>query len=351
MASQHCKGIACFHPDRIPESVIVRLVSIIEEGDIVDDLSDAKFGFEQLVLGEMVSRFSLLTMAAETSDDRCYTIHRLMRLVVHARDGGKHRSEALTRALAAIYAECRHWSYQTVVDAKKEERDRMFTLLPHVKAISDQLSEPSNTGLGGKSVGGKTKRGKKQRSSKGLLDLLHDLPDGEEDASSEDQLSRSFGAFNSSRSPGELLREHATILRAVGYIEQFTANYTGAIDAYEQALGLLQEATQHDDDEELAATLQQLGHVLTSKGDNSEAIIYYTDAFEMLKRLHGKDDHPSVGAMLHRLATLLDQTNDFEGAIKMYTESLEMKRRIAGPGNDDSGIASTLHRMGTLRVF
>ena len=313
-------GIACFHPDRIPERVIVRLVSIIEEGDILDNLEDAQFGFDQLVVGEMVSRFSLLTMAAQHENDRCYAIHRLMRLVVHARDGGVHHAEALTRALGALYAECRHWAYQTVVDASHKDRESMNSLVPHIRAISSQLGETQGTAVG------TVQANPKARTSSAL---------------SEKHGSNHTG----------LLIEHATILRASGFIDQFTANYTGAIVSYEQALELLQEATGDDDSTEVAATLQQLGHVLTSQGNNSEAIIYYTEASEMLKRLHGEgNDHPAVAAILHRLATLLGQIDDWKGALKKFSESLEMKRRIHGEGNDHREIASSLHRIGNVHA-
>lgn len=328
-------GIACFHPDRIPERVIIRLVSIIEEGDIIDNLEGAQYAFDQLVVGEMVSRFSLLTMAAENEGDRCYAIHRLMRLVVHARDGGVHRAEALTRALGALYAECRYWGYQTVVDASHKERERMFSLVPHIRSISNQLGGSQNIGMGQMVI----KSNPKRRTSRALSDF------------SQERLTSSFNRSLHGLNHSGLLIEHATILRASGFIDQFTANYAGAIEAYEQALELLREATGEDDSPELAATLQQLGHVLTSKGDNSNAIIYYTQASDMLKRLHGEgNDHPSVAAILHRLATLLGQIDDWKGALKKFSESLEMKRRIHGSGKDHREIASSLHRIGNVHA-
>ena len=332
-------GIACFHPDRIPERVIIRLVSIIEEGDIIDFLEGAQFGFDNLVVGEMCGRFSLLTMASENEGDRCYAIHRLMRLVVHARDGGVHRAGALTRALGALFAECRHWGYQTVVDASHKERERMFGLVPHIRAISNQLDGSQNAGMGATTVKSKSKRRTSRTQSGAFSDM------------SQERLTSSFNRSLHGLNHSGMLIEHATICRASGFIDQFTANYAGAIEAYEQALELLQEATGEDDDPELASTLQQLGHVLTSRGDNSEAIIYYTQASEMLKRLHGEgNDHPSVAAILHRLATLLGQTESFEEALKKFSESLEMKRRIHGSGKDHREIASSLHRIGNVHA-
>jgi hypothetical protein len=103
--------IACFHPDHIQHSLILRLVSMIEEGDIVPDVSGAEFSLKELVTEEMIGRFSLLSVGTESDGSRSFAIHRLMRLVVHSRDDSRHRATAITRALGALYAETHGWEY------------------------------------------------------------------------------------------------------------------------------------------------------------------------------------------------------------------------------------------------
>lgn len=346
-------SIACFHPDRIPESLILNLVSIIEDGELEDDLASAYFRLEEAVLGEIVARFSLLNVVVEDDGKRSFSMHRLMRLVVQARHGGAYLMPAVCRALAAIHGECSDWEYQTLVDASHQERQHMFALVPHFDAIKQILDDfnmlnTQNLYFDDDIEGNIMVNSSIRRLSTASLigaSRRHSLHSLHED---DFESARARVSITSTINTPEMISQFAGVSRAIGYVYQFTARYADAINAYKVALVSFLDCNAGQDDVEIASTLQQLGHVFTSSNDDDRAVGHYKRALDMQRRLFGEGDHPTIASCLHRLATLLEQTGEVQEALQYYTASLEMKRRIHGNGNDHKEIASTLHRIGNL---
>lgn len=288
-------GIACFHSERIPMHVILWLVSIVEAGEIVVDPSVHQSSFEYSVVGELSGKYTLLTCADE---GRSYSMHRLLQLVVRSRDGA-NRKHACTNAIAALYAECRQWSYQTVVDATHEARKRMTNLFSHMQSALAAFQE---------SVG---------------------------------------DPLESDISPST--RQHiATLFCAMGFIQQFSSDYTGALASLTHCRSLLERGEDTQDSSKIAEVIQQIGHVLTSKGNYFRAKNEYAQALEIKKKIFGNRDHLEIATSYHRLGTVLAEVGDVASAYEHFHLSLAMKRRIYGVNEDHREIASTLHRIGNM---
>ena len=312
--------IACFHPHRIPEELLLRLVKVFSGVDhsgnvdfealdagsaASDDLSDddVQYNFDEWVIEELVSKYSILTITGakrmdgiseHTRGSRFFSLQRVMRMVIQSRENEAGLIAAGTRALAAIYLHCKTRAYRTVVDAHRMERFKMHELSAHARSVI------------------------------GHLDLL--------------PLS------------AEASRLLGVVQKAEGLLDQFQGRYSKAIEYYQRALALFGKVYgEEGDHDEVASTLCQLGNVLSSNGDYKAASVRCEDGLAMFSRLHpdGQDD-AGTAAALHRAATIQERLGDKAAALERYEKSLEMNRRIHGADADANEIAATLYRIGNI---
>ena len=293
--------IACLPPTRIPEGLVIQMLQVcMREQDPSKEEPSAEAireGFGCLVLGELVSKFSILQLshrepAAESRHKRLreYSIHRLVRLFVRDREATR-LAAAEHRALKALYNSTKHQTYRTVTEANRDARSEMELISAHAKALLDSPAAAA--------------------------------------------VPNSCAVFN----------------RTDGYVAQFLCHYDEAIKSYETALALFRRSLAEGETEtiEIALTVNQLGNVLTSKGDHVIALEKCEEALGMLKRILGNEDpdNAEIAAVIHRIATIQEKLGNLDLALQFYQESLSMKKRIYGDINHGE-IASTLYRIGNV---
>ena len=285
----------------VPKVDFESLDAEVGDDDMSDD--DVQYNFDEWVIEELVSKYSILTItgakrATGVSEhprgSRFFSLQRVMRMVIQSKENETGCVAASTRALAAIYLLCRDRAYRTVVDADRVVRIKMQELSAHARSvIGDSDLLPLST-----------------------------------------EASRLLG----------------TVQRAEGLLDQFEGRYSTAIEYYQRALVLFGKVYgEKGDHDEVARTLCQLGNVLSSNGDYEAASVRCEDGLAMFSRLHPDgQDAAGTAAALHRAATIQERLGDQAAALERYEKSLAMNRRIHGAEADANEIAATLYRIGNI---
>ena len=299
--------IACFNPHRIPEDLLMRLTHVFSKDSDVPiedyDTSDedaVQFNFDEWVIEGLVSKYSILalnnlsskkTTVKDKTKRRYFSLHRVMRMVVLAKENERGLADAGSKALSALYLLMKSRTYRSVVDANRADRDRMLELSPHARAVIAHLD---------------------------LLPLTNDAS-----------------------------VQLAFIQRAEAYLDQFRGRYPEAIGRFQRALALFRKVySEHTDQVEIANTLCQLGNVLSSNGDYQAAAMRCENSLDMFERLHPGRDDPGTAQALHRAAVVHSKLQHHAKAKDRFVKSLQMNRRLHGKACDHDDIAATLYRLG-----
>ena len=298
--------IACFNPHRIPEELLVRLTYVfaqdtsepVTEYDETQE-DDVQFKFDEWVLEGLVSKYSIIAMSNTKNEpgakilrrQRCFSLHRVMHMVILARENEAGLAEAGSRALSAIYLLLKPRTYRTVVDVDRAVRDSMVELSPHARSLILHLK---------------------------LLPLS-----------------------------AESSRQLAVIQRAEAFLDQFHGRYPEAIGRYQQALSIFKKVySETGDHDDIAETLYHLGNCLNSNGDLKAAALRCEHSLEMFERLRPDEDNRGTAQAFHRTGTVHSKLKDHTKALDRFEKSLEMNRRLHGAKSDNDEISATLYRIG-----
>ncbi len=107
---------------------------------------------------------------------------------------------------------------------------------------------------------------------------------------------------------------------------------------YEESLEIYKSLNQQ---EGVAAVLNNLASILKQQGELEKARRFYDESVEIKKGL-GYDRN--IASALHQMAIIAQGQGEIGDARRLYNESLEIKRRL----DDQSGIAATLNDLGII---
>lgn len=121
-------------------------------------------------------------------------------------------------------------------------------------------------------------------------------------------------------------------------------NYQAAIAYFNEALKIWRDMP--EDDERIPIVLQKLGSVYSKAGDNSEAVVCYAEALDIMGEQDDSDDDLELMAtVVSGLAKSYSLTGSHDGAIEMYQRHIDLLKSDQGKRES---VADSLYAMGSI---
>ena len=260
--------IVCIHPTRISSSLLKKFVYLLsntrrsrqslanamydskQEGD-----GEVEMNFDEWVIGELVSKYSILTICVKRPGIPSFQLHRMLQMTVEARLSDSSFVEALKRALFSLYADCKSCSYSTVANANHVQRLWMIDMALHASTVLSHFAKQATK-----------KRASQERATE---------QEREREGEGIWQYAGSLLEEKTYTSHISLAYELAVLHRFVGYFKQFGGHYSDAIEHLETALELFERDTSDSTClEQIAKTACDLGNVSISYGKMEDAAKY-----------------------------------------------------------------------------
>jgi tetratricopeptide (TPR) repeat protein len=158
-------------------------------------------------------------------------------------------------------------------------------------------------------------------------------------------------------------RNLSSILGKVGDIHRAAGEQPAALAAYEESLGVMRKLADADPDNakwqrDLGVGLANVGDVKLAAGDRAGALADYEKSLGIMRRLSAADPgdaegQSSLAGSLTKVGDVRRAAFDFAGALAAYEESLGVMRKLAAvdPGNTlwRRHLSLTLNRVGDMR--
>ena len=182
-----------------------------------------------------------------------------------------------------------------------------------------------------------------------VASTLHSLGKGYQEIGSFDKSVVCFKeALRITKTTGEDGEWNAKVISEISFgialSHEANNNYQVAITYFNEALKIWRDMPEND--ERIPIVLQKLGSVYSKAGDNAEAVNCYAEALDILgERENSDDDLELMAAVVSGLAKSYSMTGLHDGAIEMYQRHIDLLK--SDPGRRES-VADSLYAMGTI---
>jgi tetratricopeptide (TPR) repeat protein len=133
-------------------------------------------------------------------------------------------------------------------------------------------------------------------------------------------------------------KRKASILNALGDLQDIKGNIKKALELYEEALEI---SRMTDNKECTSASLTAIANIYNNQGNVDRAIVLYKESLKISRSI---DNQQGTATTLCYLANAYNNQENIDGAITLYEESLQINRSIGF----QQGIAATLHGMANV---